>query len=348
MSEDARSVLESVVGGTAGARALGARGGLRRGREGTGRVPGRRHVGRRRRPVALPARARPDGDRGGARAARRRDAAPALLSALGDPTRGIDPARLAHHAEAADDALPVLQLRAGRRRRAAAVGAHREAAAQYARALRFAAAQPPAGGRSSRRGWPSAVATDDQVESIAARQRGDRALRAAGDAAGEGDALCHLVTSCSCRGMMADARAAAEEALRVLEPLDPSPALGAAYDSLSLLALYRPRFRRRGRVGRARGRVRRRTTLSRLPTLSSRRAPRCCCATARTRSRCSMRGLEVAREHGLEQRSRGHTTTWRSARCCTGRTRWQTRTSRPASGIAPSTTSTCGRCRCLA
>ena len=46
MSEDARSVLESVSVAPPAPRALGARGGLRRGRGGTGRVPGRRHVGR--------------------------------------------------------------------------------------------------------------------------------------------------------------------------------------------------------------------------------------------------------------------------------------------------------------
>ena len=95
---------------------------------------------------------------------------------------------------------------------------HREAAAQYARALRFAAAQPAARRAELETRLADALyATDDQVESIAARPRAIEHLRAAGDAVGEG-APCHLVTSYSCRGMMADARAAAEEALRVLEP----------------------------------------------------------------------------------------------------------------------------------
>ena len=57
--------------------------------------------------------------------------------------RSTDFARVAHHAEAAADTKAVLQWAPRAARRAAASGAHREAAAQYARALRFADAQPP-------------------------------------------------------------------------------------------------------------------------------------------------------------------------------------------------------------
>jgi DNA-binding CsgD family transcriptional regulator/tetratricopeptide (TPR) repeat protein len=55
--------------------------------------------------------------------------------------RGIDPhalARLAEHAERAGDAAAVLDLAPRAARRAACLGAHREAAAQYRRALAFA------------------------------------------------------------------------------------------------------------------------------------------------------------------------------------------------------------------
>jgi DNA-binding CsgD family transcriptional regulator/tetratricopeptide (TPR) repeat protein len=301
MSEDARSVLESVsvappalepwaleavCGAAAGALDECLAGGILVDDDGRARF---RHELAR---MAIEAELGPS---------RRRGLHRALLSALGDPTRGIDPARLAHHAEGADDAAAVLHLAPVAARRAAAVGAHREAAAQYARALRFAAAQPAAGRAELETRLADALyATDDQVESIAARQRAIEHLRAAGDAAGEGDALCHLVTSYSCRGMMADARAAAEEALRVLEPLDPSPALGAAYDSLSLLALYRNDFDAAAEWGE--------------------RAIECAGDDAVTLANAListgtalllrdgpdavdvlMRGLEVAREHGLEQ-----------------------------------------------
>ena len=52
--------------------------------------------------------------------------------------RRPDLARLAHHAEAAGDAEAVLRYAPAAGERAAALGAHREAAAQFARALRFA------------------------------------------------------------------------------------------------------------------------------------------------------------------------------------------------------------------
>ncbi|HSL63113.1 MAG TPA: AAA family ATPase, partial [Gaiellaceae bacterium] len=54
-----------------------------------------------------------------------------------------DPARLAHHAEAAGDAEAVHAHATAAAEAAAALGAHREAAEQYARALRFAGALPP-------------------------------------------------------------------------------------------------------------------------------------------------------------------------------------------------------------
>jgi DNA-binding CsgD family transcriptional regulator/tetratricopeptide (TPR) repeat protein len=55
---------------------------------------------------------------------------------------GADPARLAFHAEAAGDADAVLRYAPTAGDRAAAVGAHREAAAHYARAVRHADAAP--------------------------------------------------------------------------------------------------------------------------------------------------------------------------------------------------------------
>src|SRR6185312_9118099 len=55
-----------------------------------------------------------------------------------------DFARLAHHAEAAGDPGAVLRFAAEAARRASAVGAHRESAAQYARTLRFADSLSPA------------------------------------------------------------------------------------------------------------------------------------------------------------------------------------------------------------
>ncbi|MFI5050950.1 MAG: LuxR C-terminal-related transcriptional regulator, partial [Gaiellales bacterium] len=301
MSEDARSVLESVsvappalepwaleavCGGAAGALDECLAGGMLVDDDGRARF---RHELAR---MAIEAELGPS---------RRRGLHGALLAALGDPTRGIDPARLAHHAEGADDAAAVLHLAPVAARRAAAVGAHREAAAQYARALRFAAAQPAAERAELETRLADALyATDDQVESIAARERAIGHLREAGDASGEGDALCHLVTSYSCRGLMADARAAADQAMRVLEPLGPSPSLGAAYDSLSLLALYGGDYDAAAEWGQRAVEcagddavILANALISTGTALLLRDGPDAVDEL--------MRGLEVAREHGLEQ-----------------------------------------------
>ena len=66
------------------------------------------------------------------------------LAALAEPPHGEqDLARLAHHAEAAGDAGAVLRFALPAARKAAALGAHREAAAQYGRAPAFRRTPPP-------------------------------------------------------------------------------------------------------------------------------------------------------------------------------------------------------------
>jgi predicted ATPase len=65
------------------------------------------------------------------------------LAVLADPPSGPpELARLAHHAEEAGDGDAVLRFAPAAAARAASLGAHLEAAAQYARALRFADEQP--------------------------------------------------------------------------------------------------------------------------------------------------------------------------------------------------------------
>jgi len=65
----------------------------------------------------------------------------AAMAALA--TRG-EPARVAHHAEAADDGEAVLRYSDAAGDRAARLGAHREAAAHFAAALRYADDLSPA------------------------------------------------------------------------------------------------------------------------------------------------------------------------------------------------------------
>ena len=66
----------------------------------------------------------------------------ALTALAAEPAPDL--ARLAHHAEASGDAAAVREFAPAAARRAASVGAHREAAAQYERALRFGEGLPPA------------------------------------------------------------------------------------------------------------------------------------------------------------------------------------------------------------
>ena len=66
----------------------------------------------------------------------------ALGAISGRPGHALDFARLAHHAEAAGDTDAVVRFALAAAERASSMGAHREAAAQYGRVLRFGAGLP--------------------------------------------------------------------------------------------------------------------------------------------------------------------------------------------------------------
>ena len=164
------------------------------------------------------------------------------LAALASRSEGApDVARLAHHAEAAGDAEAVLRFAPAAAARAASVGAHREAAAQYARALRFAEGLPP----EARAELLDRRARECSV--IGAVHRGDRRRTGrrssvtdeVGDARREGDSLRALSWPLWVIGRAADAaearpggrgrpraaatRARARPGLRALSSLQPWP-----------------------------------------------------------------------------------------------------------------------------
>jgi DNA-binding CsgD family transcriptional regulator len=141
-----------------------------------------------------------------------------------------DQARLAFHAEAAGDGPAALHHATLAGRQAAGLGAHREAAAQFERALRFAADEPP-GVLAARY---DALAGELQViDSFAAAadayQRALGLWRQAGDRLREGDTQRQLAGALwrLCCGQ--EAAAASAAALQVLEPLGPSAELAQAY-----------------------------------------------------------------------------------------------------------------------
>jgi ATP/maltotriose-dependent transcriptional regulator MalT len=147
-----------------------------------------------------------------------------------------DLATLAHHAEAAGDAAAVLELAPAAARRAAGLRAHREAAAQYARALRFAAGLP-ARERAQlceHRSYECYL-TNQIAEAHEARRQARALWESAGETAKVGECERWLSRLCWFLGRNAEAEEHARESLRVLEPGIPTAALAWAQSNLAQL-----------------------------------------------------------------------------------------------------------------
>jgi tetratricopeptide (TPR) repeat protein len=167
-------------------------------------------------------------------APRRRAAVHArILAALGVLGCGDD-ARMAFHAEAARDRSGVLHHAPRAAWQAAELGSHREAAAQFERALRWASGADPGVAAGLYDGlarelllvgrYQGAVDADEQAVALW-RQAGDR-LR-------EGGTLRHLSFALQQLGRGPDSVVAAEAAVSVLEPLGPTVELARAYARLA-------------------------------------------------------------------------------------------------------------------
>ncbi len=145
-----------------------------------------------------------------------------------------DDARLAFHAEAAGDGPAVLCYAPAAARRAADLASHREAAAQFERALRFAGGQDA----GTRAGLYDGLAyeaslVDRWPEAADASERALGLWREAGDPLREGDTMRRLSRTMwrMCRGR--EAASWAETALATLEPLGPSTELAWAYANVA-------------------------------------------------------------------------------------------------------------------
>lgn len=162
------------------------------------------------------------------------------LAALADPpSGGRDFARLAHHAEAAGEADAVRRYAIAAAHRAETLRAHREAAAQYARALRFGDDLPPAVRADLLAAQALACFPADMYdEGIAALEREVELRRELGDALAEGDAERRLAQFLWCPGRVAESRRAGERAVALLEQLPPTPELGWAYVELAFSHAY--------------------------------------------------------------------------------------------------------------
>lgn len=136
-----------------------------------------------------------------------------ILDVLADASRGPVLARLAHHAEAAGDTEAVLRWAPAAARESAAAGAYREAAAQYARALRFATDRPPGERAALLEGRSRACyLADDQVEAIEVIQKAIASRNEEGAPLHEARDLCELTDYLLCRGLYTQARSAVAKA----------------------------------------------------------------------------------------------------------------------------------------
>ena len=164
-----------------------------------------------------------------------------VLQALQRPPAGTpDLARLAHHADGAEDPVQVLRYAPAAAERAEELGAHREAAAQWARALRFAGALPPEERAAlSERHSEACYVIDHGAEALASLEDALAAYRLVGDRRAEGAALCRLSRILWCPGRLAESDAAGRQALEVLEALPEGPELGLAYVTQANLAAFR-------------------------------------------------------------------------------------------------------------
>jgi tetratricopeptide (TPR) repeat protein len=162
-----------------------------------------------------------------------------------------DDARLAFHAEGAGNTELVLACAPRAGSRAAALGARREAAAQYERALRFV----PETDLRTRAELLDSLAKqmdfvdrwEDAVETCSAALALWHEL---GDSRREADSLLSLGWSLRrlCRG--ADFERASDALLKLAEPLGPSPQLARAYNALAYRHLTRGRYEDSLAVGR--------------------------------------------------------------------------------------------------
>ena len=170
---------------------------------------------------------------------RRKNLHRAALAALAGRENGErDLARVAHHADAAGDADAVQRFAPAAGERAAAVGAHRESAAQYERALRYADDLPPErlAQLLDEAAWEWEL-VGRATEAIGLRVRAAEIYGAAGSKVREGDQLRALTWPLWLVGRVSEAEAAGRDAVALLEQCEPGSELARAYAALAYLSL---------------------------------------------------------------------------------------------------------------
>ena len=160
----------------------------------------------------------------------RRLHAAALAALAATPEATANPARLAHHALAADDRAAVLAYATAAARQAAAARAHRAAAGHYRLALNEAGALPPAELAQLLDAYAHECNLIDQrAEGREVCRRAAAIWRALGQPVRQGYALAVLANMSIGVGQGGEAERALAEAIALLEPQPPGRELAFAY-----------------------------------------------------------------------------------------------------------------------
>jgi tetratricopeptide (TPR) repeat protein len=167
----------------------------------------------------------------------KRDLHRRILEAL-ERVPGSDPARLAHHADAAAEARLVLRYAPAAALGAALRGAHREAAAQYARALAHADSLDDEATADLLEERAYECYLIDEIEaSLDARRLAQERWERAGEAVRAADQLRWISRLSWFVGRNDEAEAAAKEAVARLEPFGPGRELAMALSNMSHLRM---------------------------------------------------------------------------------------------------------------
>jgi len=156
------------------------------------------------------------------------------LQALANPSHASpDVTRLAHHAEAAGDHEAMLRYGRAAGERASALGAHREAAAQFSRALQVADPLPPGPHADLLQLLAQERLHTNQANlAIQAQARAIDLYKEAKDSLNWADALRRQSRLYMCGGRGAEAEGPIREAIELLEKLPRSRELALAYSGL--------------------------------------------------------------------------------------------------------------------
>lgn len=161
------------------------------------------------------------------------------LVILSQPPHGApDLARLAHHAEAARDAGAVLRFAPAAGTRASALGAHREAAAQYARALAYSGELSPRKHAELLQEHSHECFLIDRFDpAIASETSALDIYRQIADRLKEGDSLRRLSHLQRCGGKSREAAESIQAAVEILDSLPESRELALAYCGMTMICM---------------------------------------------------------------------------------------------------------------